>query len=172
MTQPITAEPSTEAVTPEREASAAPRVESGRVESVRIESVRIESIDALRGFNMFWIIGGAELLAAIAELARRGWLTAISANLTEHVEWEGFHFHDMIFPLFLFIMGVTTPFSLGRRREEGAPRAALVRHVLIRAAVLFFLGLVYSGLFKLPGIENMRIPGVLQRLAIASAARP
>jgi predicted acyltransferase len=130
-------------------------------------SARLESVDALRGFNMFWIIGGAELLAAIAEAARLGWLNVVSANLTEHVEWEGFHFHDMIFPLFLFIMGVTTPFALARRRENGASRAALVRHVLRRVVVLFFLGLVYNHLLKLHGIEHLRIMGVLQRLALA-----
>jgi predicted acyltransferase len=131
-------------------------------------SARLESVDALRGFNMFWIIGGADLLAAIAGAARVGWLNAVSANLTEHVAWEGFHFHDMIFPLFLFIMGVTTPFSLARRRENGASRAALVRHVLRRTVLLFLLGLVYSGLLRLPGIEHLRLMGVLQRLALAS----
>lgn len=130
--------------------------------------MRLESLDALRGFNMFWIIGGAELLAAIATAVPWGWLQAVSANFTEHVEWEGFHFHDMIFPLFLFIMGVTTPFSVSRRREQGDSQAVLARHVLKRTAVLFFLGLVYSGLFKLAGIENLRILGVLQRLALAS----
>jgi predicted acyltransferase len=131
-------------------------------------SARLESVDALRGFNMFWIIGGAELLAAIAGAARLGWLNAISANLTQHVEWEGFHFHDMIFPLFLFIMGVTTPFALARRQERGASRAALVRHVLRRAVLLFLLGLVYNGLLELRGMEHLRVMGVLERLALAS----
>jgi predicted acyltransferase len=131
-------------------------------------STRLESVDALRGFNMFWIIGGGELLAAVAAAAHLGWLDAVSSNFTEHVEWEGFHFHDMIFPLFLFIMGVTTPFSLARRREKGASRKALVVHVLQRTAVLFLLGLVYSGLLQFPGIEHLRIMGVLQRLALAS----
>jgi predicted acyltransferase len=131
-------------------------------------SARLESVDALRGFNMFWIIGGAELLAAIAQAARLGWLNAVSANLTQHVEWEGFHFHDMIFPLFLFIMGVTTPFALARRQERGASRAALVRYVLRRAVLLFLLGLVYNGLLELRGMEHLRVMGVLQRLALAS----
>jgi predicted acyltransferase len=130
---------------------------------------RLESVDALRGFNMFWIIGGADLFAAVAKAINHGWLNAISDNLTEHVEWEGFHFHDMIFPLFLFIIGVTTPLALDRRREKGATRADLVRHVLYRAGMLFLLGLVYGGVLKLPGLEHVRIMGVLQRLGIASA---
>jgi len=129
---------------------------------------RLESVDALRGFNMFWIIGGADLFAAIAKAVNVGWLNAISDNLTEHVEWVGFHFHDMIFPLFLFIIGVTTPFAFARRLEKGATRADLVRHVLKRTLVLFALGLVYGGVLKLPGFENVRIMGVLQRLGLAS----
>jgi len=131
-------------------------------------SGRLESLDALRGFDMFWIIGGAELFAALAEAAKLGWLTAISGNLTEHVEWEGFHFHDMIFPLFLFIMGVTTPFSIARRQQNGDSRAGLVVHVLRRTALLFLLGLIYSGLLEFPEFHKLRIPGVLQRLALAS----
>jgi predicted acyltransferase len=153
-----------------------PSPEQTPAPSPREGPARLESVDALRGFNMFWIIGGADLLAAIAGAAHWGWLNAVSANLTEHVDWEGFHFHDMIFPLFLFIMGVTTPFSLARRREQGTGakrrqgRAALVRHVLQRTALLFLLGLVYNGVLKLPGIEHVRIMGVLQRLALASGS--
>lgn len=129
-------------------------------------SSRLESLDALRGFNMFWIIGGAELLAAIARAVNAGWLTAISDNFTEHVEWEGFHFHDMIFPLFLFIMGVTTPFSVAKRQASGEPRGTIVRHVLERTLVLFLLGLAYSGLLQFKGFDQLRIMGVLQRLAL------
>lgn len=131
-------------------------------------AARLESIDALRGFNMFWIIGGAELLEAVAKLANVGWLTALSENFTEHVEWEGFHFHDMIFPLFLFIIGVTTPFAFARRQEKGASRGDLVRHILQRTVALVLLGLIYGGALKLPGIEHVRIMGVLQRLGLAS----
>jgi predicted acyltransferase len=149
-------------------ASPTPDDTTARSERKGAGSARLESVDALRGSNMFWIIGGADLFAAIAGAAHRGWLNAVSANLTEHVKWEGFHFYDMIFPLFLFIMGVTTPFSLARRREKGDSRAALVRHVLRRAALLFLLGLIYSGLLQLPGIEHLRLMGVLQRLALAS----
>jgi len=149
----VTARPTTDSATPRGESRSAGR---------------LESVDALRGFNMFWIIGGADLLGAIAQAVNVGWLNAISNNFTEHVEWEGFHFHDMIFPLFLFIMGVTTPFAFARRQEKGATRADLVRHVVQRTLVLFALGLVYGGVLKLPGFEHVRIMGVLQRLGLAS----
>lgn len=128
---------------------------------------RLASLDALRGFNMFWIVGGAELFAALAKRLDFAWLNPISDNLTEHVKWEGFHFHDMIFPLFLFIMGVTFPFSTARRREENVSRGRLAYRVIVRAAALVFLGWVYYGLFDLKGIEHQRMMGVLQRLGIA-----
>jgi predicted acyltransferase len=128
---------------------------------------RLASLDALRGFNMFWIMGGAELFAAVAKYCNFAWLNPISGNLTEHVSWEGFHYHDMIFPLFLFIMGVTFPFSTARRQEEGVSRGRLAYRVLVRAATLVFLGWVYYGLFELKGIEHQRMMGVLQRLGIA-----
>src|SRR5690242_623362 len=73
---------------------------------------RVLSLDALRGFNMFWIIGGAEVVDAIAKKIDNPIVRRISDNLTSHVNWEGIHFHDMIFPLFLFIIGVLLPFSL------------------------------------------------------------
>jgi predicted acyltransferase len=128
---------------------------------------RLHSIDALRGFNMFWIIGGAELFAAVARACHWQWLDVVSDNLTEHATWEGCHFHDMIFPLFLFIMGVTAPFSLAKRAEQGASRSDLALGVVKRAALLFLLGLIYNGALQLPGFDQVRIMGVLQRLGIA-----
>ncbi len=131
---------------------------------------RIASIDALRGFNMFWIIGGAEFFSAIAKQVNVDWFTAVSNNLTEHVEWEGFHFHDMIFPLFLFIIGLTLPISLERRRAQGQSTGRLLLHVLRRTAMMFLLGLIYYGLLQFKGWENQRIMGVLQRLALGYGA--
>jgi predicted acyltransferase len=130
---------------------------------------RLESVDALRGFNMFWIIGGAELFSALVKALHADWLHPVDMNLTSHAPWVGFRFHDMIFPLFLFIIGVTTPFALARRREKGASRGELVKHVLLRMLILFALGLVYNRALQLPGWEHVRIMGVLQRLALASA---
>ena len=155
-------------VTEERPVDEAPAAtESAPAEQPK-PSPRLESIDALRGFNMFWIIGGADLLASISEIIKVGWFSAISNNLTEHVEWEGFHYHDMIFPLFLFIMGVTTPFSVASRLAKGASKKTVVLHILQRTLVLFLLGWVYSGFFKFAGFDHLRLLGVLQRLALAS----
>jgi len=129
-------------------------------------SQRLTSLDALRGFDMFWITGGAALLVAIAHKADWPLLTCVANNLCEHVEWEGFHFHDLIFPLFLFVIGVAMPFSLGRRLEQGASRGEVLRKIIRGTVVLFLLGLVYSGWLELKPLTEMRIPGVLQRLAL------
>lgn len=133
---------------------------------VQKPSARLLSLDALRGFNMFWIIGGAELLEEIAKRVNNSAFTHVSDIFTKHVQWEGFHFHDMIFPLFLFIIGVTLPFALGRRLEAGEPRSELVKKVLKRTVVLFLLGWVYYGLLEFKGMDHQRIMGVLQRLAL------
>ena len=70
----------------------------------RPESQRLLSLDALRGFDMFWIIGGEGVAHAAAALTGWGWLAWLSGQL-HHPEWNGFTFYDLIFPLFLFIAG-------------------------------------------------------------------
>ena len=69
---------------------------------------RLYSLDALRGFDMFWIMGAEEIVHAIAKATGSGFWMGFSDELT-HPAWNGFHFYDLIFPLFLFIAGVATP---------------------------------------------------------------
>ena len=98
------------------------------------KSDRLLSIDALRGFDMFWIVGGDELGKAIGRWSNSRAGRVIQEQL-EHVEWEGFRFYDLIFPLFLFLVGVVLPFSLGKKRGQG--RGATYWRVARRTAVLF-----------------------------------
>ncbi len=128
-------------------------------------SKRLLSIDALRGFDMFWIIGGDQLIRAIAKAAPHPWTIAL-ANQLEHREWEGFYFYDLIFPLFLFLVGAVLPFSLAKYQAE--PKAAYVR-IIRRGAMLFFLGLIANNLLQFDW-ENLRYAGVLQRIGICYAA--
>ncbi|MBP8304498.1 MAG: DUF5009 domain-containing protein, partial [Phycisphaerae bacterium] len=72
---------------------------------------RLLSLDALRGFDMFWIIGGDRLFHALAEYTDWGPLRTLSQVQLEHVVWEGFRAYDLIFPLFLFLSGVTLPLT-------------------------------------------------------------
>ena len=65
---------------------------------------RLASLDVLRGFDMFWIIGGGSLVVALSKALDWGWLNVVAEQM-EHVRWDGFHFEDLIFPLFMFIFG-------------------------------------------------------------------
>ena len=125
---------------------------------------RVASIDALRGFDMFWITGGEAVIHALHKTAP-GSATDLLSVQFEHVHWAGFHFYDLIFPLFLFVVGAVLPFSLTKRLEAGADRGRLYRHLVKRLVVLFALGLVYNGLLDF-NFHHLRIAGVLQRIAL------
>src|SRR5690625_7751853 len=79
---------------------------------------RLHSLDALRGFDMFWIIGADQLFHRLADASDSPFWNAVSVQFT-HPQWDGFHFYDLIFPLFLFIAGVATPFSVSSRLRKG-----------------------------------------------------
>ena len=125
---------------------------------------RLLSIDALRGFDMFWIIGGGTLLESLADVWP-GPVTQTIKTQLEHVQWQGFHFEDLIFPLFLFIVGVVLPFSTSRRRERGQSSACIHLHILMRGVVLILLGLIFNDLLRFEW-SQMRWPGVLQRIGL------
>lgn len=135
-----------------------------KAKTAPVKTGRITSIDALRGFDMFWIKGGENLVHSIYALIPVSIMTAIDKQF-DHVEWAGFHFYDLIFPLFLFLVGVVLPFSMGRHLEQGGGKKALYWRAFRRLILLFFLGLVYNGLFR-HSLHDLRIPGVLQRIAI------
>jgi predicted acyltransferase len=86
-----------------------------------------------------------------------------------HAEWHGWTPTDLIFPYFLFILGVALPFSFRRRISEGSSRATLFRHVLRRAFILIALG---TAMRVIPDFElaGMRWPGVLQRIGLVYLA--
>jgi predicted acyltransferase len=128
---------------------------------------RLVSLDALRGFDMFWILGGDFVMQASGAIAGGGVLKAL-ADQFEHKDWAGFAFYDLIFPLFVFIVGTSLVFSLTRLVEREG-RGAAVKRVLRRGMLIFVLGLFYSG-----GVTNpwpdIRLLGVLQRIALAYTA--
>lgn len=127
-------------------------------------STRVLSIDALRGFDMFWIIGGGTLLASLADVWPHRITQTIQQQL-EHVEWEGFNFEDLIFPLFIFLLGAVLPFALSRRLERGQSPLQVHLHVIKRAAALILLGLIFNDLLRFDW-ATMRWPGVLQRIGL------
>lgn len=140
-------------------------IDSVRPIETKPASQRLLSLDALRGFDMFWIMGGDSLVEEFAKLTGWPWLVAFSHQF-EHPEWNGFKLYDLIFPMFLFMAGVSMPFSFERRLERGDSRAALYRHVIIRGLLLVLLGMIYNGLldFNWP---HTRLPSVLGRIGLA-----
>jgi len=83
----------------------------------------------------------------------------------EHAEWNGWTPTDLIFPFFLFIVGVAIPFGLGKRVERGDKFKALFLKILYRSVVIFLLGEFLAG-FPYFHFSTIRIPGVLQRIAV------
>ena len=124
---------------------------------------RLESVDALRGFDMFWIVGAGSLVGALGKMSESGVGSFLTTQLT-HADWEGLRFYDLIFPLFLFIVGVSLVFSLSKEVARDGRPAALKR-LFRRSAALFLIGIFYSGGFKNEW-PDIRLLGVLQRLAL------
>lgn len=131
------------------------------------KSNRLMSLDALRGFDMFWIIGADSLAMSLKKISPDGVVGAVADQL-DHVPWEGFRFYDMIFPLFVFIIGISVVFSLGGKLESQS-RFALSGQVFRRFLILYVLGLFYYGGIS-DGVEKIRLLGVLQRLAFCYLA--
>jgi len=137
------------------------------VASVPAVTQRLVSLDALRGFDMFWILGVEELAAAVGTASQAPWAQFFATQLS-HVPWAGFRFLDLVFPLFVFIVGVSSVFSLEKSLGVRG-RAATFRKLLVRALILYVLGLwCYGGISK--GVDEIRWLGVLQRIAIAGFA--
>ena len=128
---------------------------------------RLLSLDVLRGFDMMWIVGADALGGAFSHL-RGGAVTQLLGRELSHVDWAGLHFYDLIFPLFVFLVGVAIPFSLDKAIATGG-RAAAVRRILRRTALLYVLGLLYYGGFS-AGWAQIRLLGVLQRIALCYGA--
>jgi len=83
-----------------------------------------------------------------------------------HAEWDGFTGADLGFPFFMLIMGMVIPFAIDKRIKEGKTKLSIFNHILVRSIVLFSIGILLNG-FPFFDLMTIRIPGVLQRIAIA-----
>jgi predicted acyltransferase len=126
---------------------------------------RLVSIDALRGFDMFWIMGAEEIAKEAAKVWDWPWLAWLSGQL-EHPEWNGFAFYDLIFPTFLFLAGASMSFSFAKRLQRGDTKGDLYRHAIVRGLALVVLGMIYNGLLRFDW-PNTRLPSVLGRIGLA-----
>ncbi|MEN8255951.1 MAG: DUF5009 domain-containing protein [Verrucomicrobiota bacterium] len=134
-----------------------PRTEQGE---------RLQSLDALRGFDMLWIIGGGLFFHSAAQAVDWGWLHQLALQTHSHVEWEGFRFYDNIFMLFMFMSGVAIPYAITSKQEKGISRTKLFWKVLKRMALLVLLGLIYNGTLR-DGFQYPRFASVLGQIGIA-----
>ena len=127
---------------------------------------RLESLDALRGFDMFWIIGAEEIFHRMAEITEAPFWQALSTQFV-HPAWNGFACYDLIFPLFLFLAGVATPYSIGSQLQKGKSRQSLLIRVIKRGLILVLLGIIYNNGLELRPIAEIRFPSVLGRIGLA-----
>jgi predicted acyltransferase len=119
---------------------------------------RLICLDALRGFDMFWIIGG-DLVVRLLPKIHESRLTQTLAAQMDHCEWAGFHFYDLIFPMFVFIVGVSLVFSVSRMVER-AGRMAAIKRIVVRSVILFLLGISYmDGVAD--GFKNVYLTGII-----------
>lgn len=131
-----------------------------------IPSRRIHSIDALRGFDMFFLMQEDPALIMALWTALGLPFRDVLAKQLDHTPWIGFTFWDFIAPLFLFLVGLTLPLALSRRIAGGGSRRALFMHVVRRTLVLIVLGLIFNGILALH-FSDYRYAGVLQRIALS-----
>lgn len=111
---------------------------------------------------MFWILGATSIAGALEKMQVNDFTTLLTTQLT-HVTWEGFRFYDLIFPLFLFIVGVSMVFSLDKALAAGGGGAVLWR-VVRRSLLLFALGVFATGGLTKPW-PDVALGGVLHRIA-------
>src|SRR5687768_11529582 len=159
----------------------------------KMGQTRLHSLDALRGFDMFWIICGEGIFHGIASVIKQkhslqqstiDWQIAAGNDLSlvekffvfisnqlHHTPWNGFTFYDMIFPLFIFIAGVSMPYSFGKQLEQAKNKSIakknIYRSLLKRTIILILLGMVVNGALQLNGYENTRVASVLGRIALS-----
>ncbi len=119
-------------------------------------SNRLLSLDAFRGFT----------IAAMLLVNNPGDWGHLYSQLA-HAKWNGWTFTDWIFPFFLFISGVSLTLSLSRQAQAGAAPAVLLLKLSKRAAVVFLIGLALN-LYPSFDFSTVRIPGVLQRIALCT----
>lgn len=139
-------------------------------EDIAKKSNRLLSIDALRGFDMLLISGGGTFLVLMEGKTSWSWVDSVARQL-EHPEWIGFTFYDFIFPLFLFISGVSIAFSISRDIRNGVEKSAMYKKAFWRMIILIILGMVDKNV-PFPYFEpgSIRSGSILGRIGIAGFA--
>lgn len=131
-------------------------------------SKRLASLDALRGFDMLMISGGGSFIYLLKGKTNIAFLDTL-ADQFEHPEWRGFTFYDFIFPLFLFLAGVSLVFSLTAGLARNIPKETLLKKIIIRMLILIFLGILDKNApLDIFDPAHIRYGSVLGRIGLAS----
>ena len=126
---------------------------------------RLMSLDTLRGFDMLWIIGGERVIHAWAKTTDNSVAHQLSEQF-HHVAWNGFRFYDLIFPLFIFMAGMSMPYAITSKVEKGEDKNILLTRLVKRLFLLLLLGAVYNGLLQFN--DQQRYASVLARIGIST----
>ena len=127
---------------------------------------RIMSVDALRGFDMLLIIFLGRFFRALNQGADIPFTQSLAEQFT-HPEWFGFHFWDLVMPLFLFVVGAVIPFSMSKRLEKDPSKPRLYKHLIRRFIILFILGWIVQGRLLNLDINEFRVfCNTLQAIAV------
>ncbi len=130
-----------------------------------LSNERVVSVDALRGFDMFWIMGGERIIQGLDNVFHNR-ITEFLKVQTEHVEWLGFHFYDIIMPLFLFLVGVSLVFSTRKRISKGDTDRSIWIHTIKRVVILWILGMAVQGNLLSYDIDHIKLySNTLQAIA-------
>ena len=130
-------------------------------------SRRILSIDTLRGFDMLMISGAGSFIFLLHGKTHVAWVDALALQF-EHPAWNGFTFYDFIFPLFLFLSGMSLPFSVNKSLDQGCSRSQIYWKAFKRMLILVVLGILDKNA-PTPYFDwsQIRFVGVLQRIGFA-----
>jgi predicted acyltransferase len=141
-----------------------------------ITNQRLISLDVLRGFVMFWIMSGEHIIHALAKAMPIPLFVWMSSQL-HHTDWDGITFYDMIFPVFLFVAGVSMPFSFDKKMSLSGVKSPMelpkkekqkiYLSMLKRTCILLILGFIVNGLLRFEGFDQTRFASVLGRIGLA-----
>jgi predicted acyltransferase len=130
-----------------------------------VSEERVLSVDALRGFDMFWIIGGREIFRGLDKIFNNS-ITGFIKGQLKHADWLGFNFYDIIMPLFLFLVGISMVYSFRKRLKKDSSKVNLWKHILIRFLWLWVLGMVVQGKLLTYDINEIKLySNTLQAIA-------
>ena len=128
------------------------------------KSTRLVSLDTMRGFTMFWIVGGGALIEALGKFGHSG-VTDFLINQVDHSPWEGLRFYDCIWPSFMLMVGVSIPYAYAKRSQTQS-YSRMLWHAIKRFLILFLLGSLRESV-SLGNPHLIELSSALQPIAVA-----